>query len=169
MNLSELTDQVLRLSGALADQDKLIRALESRIEELESTKLSLTSKTNSLNVEDATHLFWVCTPIQHAFIQLILSGYKNQEVADRLDTSLASIKTRFRHLCGRLKVKGRTDLEINYKSIFDESDIKLYRETALIPKNWANEFGKLTFKQALKKDPFHKVICETNYRGITMS
>ncbi len=175
MDINELTDYVLRLKEEVGELGKENRALEKRVEELESVgavgavQVSLLPKIKMLNVDQATELFWVCTPRQHAFIQLILEGFSNQEIADRLNSSLSSIKTRFRHLCGRLSIKGRADLEANYKPIFEYADDQRYLANAKIAKTWAAEYAKLAFKQAKKKDPYFKIICETNYRGVSMS
>lgn len=179
MKSVEITAQMLRFSNELADLRKLISDQADEIKELKKFKEKL-EKTHSvpvnvspmvrhLETSQAEKLFWVCTPIQHAVIQLILAGFSNQEIADRLDTSLASIKTRFRHLCGRLSIKGREDLKTNYKPIFDAADAEEYKTSARIIKSWAEKYGKLTFKQAKSKDPYHKDICETHYRGVTMT
>ncbi len=178
MNTAELTDQVIRLMNRIEDLERneknlgeVMKGLEARVAKYESIQerpAALSPKVTLLNSEQAEELFWVCTPVQHAVIQLILAGFSNQEIADRLDTSLASIKTRFRHLCGRLSIKGRADLETNYKPIFDDADTETYKTQSRLIKSWAKTYGKLTFKQAKKSDPYHKDICETNYRGITM-
>lgn len=173
MDVSELTDHVLRLSTAIADQEKKIRDLESRIDEIEQVKresVSVTPKVKLLNIDDATILFWKCSPRQHALIQLVIVlGSSNQELADRFGLTLASIKTRFRHMCGRLSITGRSDLEANYKSIFEAADAEYYEESTRIEKTWARVYGRYTFKQAQKKDPYHKVICETHYRGANLN
>lgn len=179
MDETELINQMLRFSNELADQRKLISAqgekiqyLEAFISKLEKTHsvpASITPMVRLLDRSHAEQLFWVCTPIQHAVVQLVLTGFSNQEIADRLDTSVASIKTRFRHICKRLSIKGRADLKTNYQPILEAANAEEYEASARIIKGWAEKYGKLTFKQAKAKDPFHKDICETNYRGVTMA
>jgi len=173
MDVSELTDHVLRLSAAIADQEKTIRALEARLDEVEKVKtesISTSPKVKLLNSEEATSLFWLCSPRQHALIQLVVVlGFTNQDLAKRFGVTVPSIKTRFRHMCGRLSIKGRADLEANYRPIFDSADDEQYQESARITKDWAREYGKLTFEQAKKNDPYFKDICETHYRGVAMS
>ncbi len=172
MNLSELTDQILRLTNRLEDLEKANRDLGSRVSQLEGLGVEhrvAMPVVRILDVAKAKTLFWMCTPRQHAMIQLVLSGFSNLEIADRLDSTVPSIKTRFRHLCGRLSIKGRAELEANFKSLLEAADDEEYQSSTRIPKNWAVEYGKLTFKQAKKKDPYFKDICETNYRGATMS
>ncbi len=173
MDVSELTDHVLRLSAALADQEKIIRSLETRVDELESGKaesISTSPKVKILISDEATTLFWLCSPRQHALIQLVLVlGFTNQDLSDRLGVSLGSIKTRFRHMGGRLSIKGRSDLLANYRDIFENADETQYQETARFTKEWAKEYGRLSFKQAKKTDPYFTDICETRYRGVGMS
>ncbi|MEY8240988.1 MAG: hypothetical protein RPT25_11630 [Cycloclasticus sp.] len=172
MDVSELTDNVLRLTIALADQMQTIRKLEARIVEIEKVKtesISISPKFKLLNPEEAISLFWLCSPRQHALIQLVVVlGFRNQDLADRLGITLSSVKTRFRHMCGRLSIKGRADLEANYKPIFESIDDDQYQESARITKEWAREYGKLSYEQAKKDDPYFKDICETHYRGVAM-
>lgn len=171
MDINELTDYVLRLKQEVGDLGRENREMLKRIEALESAgtvKVSLLPQVTILDVSQATELFWVCTPRQHALIQLIFEGLSNKEIADRLESSESSIKTRFRHLCGRLSIKGRADLEANYKPILANAEVERYEGSARIIKAWAKEYGRLTYEQARKKDPYFKIICETNYRGITI-
>ncbi len=182
MDNSELTDELFRLSKrmlALEDDARirdqqveiLLVELNSKIAELERIReqpITISPKIKILDDGVAENLLWVCTPTQHSLILLMLAGFSNQEIADRVGTTVASIKTRFRHLCGRLSIKGRADLEANYKPVIKATDEETFLERAQIPKDWAVKYGSLTFKQAKKKDPFHVVICETNYRGIAM-
>ncbi|MEY8193414.1 MAG: hypothetical protein RPR28_01045 [Cycloclasticus sp.] len=182
MDNSELTDELFRLSKrmlALEDDARkrdqqvevLLVELNQKIAELERIReqpITISPQIKMLDDGVANNLIWVCTPTQHSLILLILTGASNQEIADRVGTTVASIKTRFRHLCGRLSIKGRADLNANYKLVIKEASDEDFLERAQIPKDWAEKYGKLTFKQAKNKDPYHVTICETHYRGIAM-
>lgn len=176
---NELSDQRKQFTNELAEQGKVISEQNKEIKKLNEFILKLAKPTSAsrlspnmpklLEVNKADYLFWQCSPVQHAFIQLLLAEFSNQDIADRLDTSLSSIKTRFRHLCGRLDIKRRIDLKLNYESIFENADSDKYLASARIDKNWAIKYGQQTFKKAKKEDPYHKIICETRYRGATMT
>lgn len=183
MDNSELTDELFRLSKRMLaleetvrdrDQEvaRLVGELDLKIADLERIRelpITISPKINMVEDGVAEKLLWVCTPTQHSLILLMLAGASNQDIADRVGTTVASIKTRFRHLCGRLSIKGRADLEANYRPVLNQVDDETFLERAQIPRDWAVQYGKLTFKQAKKKDPYHVIVCETHYRGITMS
>lgn len=151
-----------------------VHNLVLRVDELERQLAdrdnpNMPTPVRRLDETQAKDLYWVCTPVQHAMIQLIFEGFTNQKLASRLNSNENSIKARFRHLCSRLAIKNRAELEANYRNLFELSSEEYYLRLAHIPKNWAVKYGELTFSQASKEDPYYGVICETRYRGVTLT
>ncbi len=149
----ELKQELLSLKETISSD-----AIDDRIKALlKSNGARIRFDRPTLKDNEIDALFWACTPKQHSVLQLILNGYSNQDVAERLEVSLTAAKSLLLHLCKRLMVNGRDELKVNYMDIWRNSDTEIYLERAHIAQDWAKKYGKLTFKEAKKKDPFYTV------------
>lgn len=166
---TELLQKMISLQETVMKLSDRVLFLESQLA-AEEKSLNMPRKPVVVRIDEtkASELLWACSPSQHAMIQLIFRGMSNLQISKRLHTTEGSIKARFRHLCSRLGIRSRRELEVNYVQIFERVEPDKYLSEAKISIDWADIYGDMTFTKAKQKkngDPFHVIICETRYRG----
>lgn len=154
-----------RLIG-VEEQFNSLHDLTDRISSLENIMgaRKVDTVTPVLDRYEAYDAYKNCSPKQHAVIQMIFDGKTTPEIAERLSVTENGAKSQVRYLCNRLKVNSKSEIILNYKSIWEDMSDDDYFNLTKIPKNWCKKYGNLNYNVAKRKDDYFTIICETNYR-----
>ena len=167
---NEETQSELRKLKELDSKLELMDEILGRLKNLEDivSNRSTPKPEPVIEREEAETVYWLCSPKQHAVIQMIFAGKTTPEIAARLDVTENGAKSQVRYLCNRLKVNSKSDIIKTYRPIWEETNSETYLMKTKIPKDWCSKYGHLNYSIAKRKDNYFTIICETNYRRPTV-